>query len=150
MAEDPQYKGLSGRFTYSKIFLPLVDFCQLPLIGSMLSNLFCGQLNNVCYYCQILSSFLRLLRFEKFTKAFTIFDNVIRDYVNVLGVTAFSSMLLWILFSAILYYTERDNPPNGEMANFFNPIWLESMLLLTTRLEGNDGRDMSLCYFYFG
>jgi len=87
--------------------------------------------------------FRRLLRFEKFTKAFTIFDDVIHDNVDVLGVTAFSSVLLWILFSAILYYTERDNP-NGEMANFFKaiphafgspcPIWLESMLLLTTRL----------------
>jgi len=69
--------------------------------------------------------FLRLLRFENITKAFTIFDDVIRDNVDVLGVTAFSSVLLWILFSAILNYTERDNP-NGEMANFFFPhaIWI--------------------------
>jgi hypothetical protein len=73
----------------SKIWLPLVRFCQLPLIGSMLSFLLkCLPLlrttHNVCH-CQ------RLL---KFTKAFTIFDGVIRDIVDGSRITTAYSPVL--------------------------------------------------------
>lgn len=64
---------------------------------------------------------LRLLRFEKYTKAFTTFDDVIRDNSDVLGITGFSAMLLWILFSAILYLLERDNP-NGDMQKYYKSV----------------------------
>jgi len=119
----PIYSGkdLGGRFTYSTRFSPLVDL--LSVAPYWIDIVFSAQMltssadnsimsTNVCY-CQLPSP----CKARKYTTAFTIFDDVIRDNVDILGVTAFSSVLLWILFSAILYYTERDNP-NGEKDKF--------------------------------
>lgn len=63
----------------------------------------------------------RLLRFEKYTKAFTTFDDIIRENQDVLNVTLFSALLMWILFSAVLYFCERNNP-NEDMANFYKSV----------------------------
>lgn len=125
VAEDPRYKGIDGRIKYSKGFLPLVDF--LSVAPYWIDVFISGQVLTSSADKTIMSAavkflrLLRLLRFEKYTRAFTIFDDVIRDNLDVLGVTAFSSALLWILFSAILYYTERDNP-NADVANYYKTI----------------------------
>lgn len=37
---------------------------------------------------------------------------------DVLAVTAFSALLVWVLFAAILYLTERDNPDSEMQQNY--------------------------------
>jgi hypothetical protein len=63
---------------------------------------------------------LRIFRFEKYTHAFTSFDDVFTRNYDVLSVTFFSSLLLWVLFSSILYITERNNPDNEMSSNYNN------------------------------
>jgi len=110
MAENPQYKGLIGRFTYvlNKILASWWFFVSCPPfwidIVFFYSNayLFYGQLNNVCY-CQIPSpSTVRILRFEKYTKAFTILDDISRDNVYVLGVTGGNSLQFCVTVNPFL------------------------------------------------
>lgn len=64
---------------------------------------------------------IKILHFEKHSKAFTTFDDVVRENMDILTVTIFSAILLWIFFASILYYTERDNP-DEEMAPYYNTI----------------------------
>ena len=78
---------------------------------------------------------LRLFRFEKYSQAFTTFDDVIRENLDILTVTGFSAFLVWVLFSSILYLMERDSA-DDEMAG---KLWLyevmnERLLLCHTHL----------------
>lgn len=67
---------------------------------------------------------LRLFRFEKYSQAFTTFDDVIRENLDILTVTGFSAFLVWVLFSSILYLTERDSA-DDEMAG---KLWLYEVM----------------------
>lgn len=125
IAEDPRYRGLQGRLSYASSFLAVV--LLLSFLPYWIDVLFSGSkslsptgnslASNIAkYFC-----ILRILRFEKYTKAFTTFDDIIRENLDVLGVTGFSALLMWILFSAILYLTERNNA-NPEMANWYKSV----------------------------
>lgn len=76
----------------------------------------------------------RLLRFEKYTKAFTSFDDVLRDNMDILAMTGFSSLLLWVFFSSLLYLTERDSL-DKEMANYYKTV-PQSMWITLLNLSG--------------
>ena len=76
----------------------------------------------------------RLLRFEKYTKAFTSFDDVLRDNMDILAMTGFSALLLWIFFSSLLYLTERDSL-DKEMANYYKTV-PHSMWITLLNLSG--------------
>ena len=76
----------------------------------------------------------RLLRFEKYTKAFTSFDDVLRDNMDVLAMTGFSALLLWIFFGSLLYLTERDSL-DKEMANYYKTV-PHSMWITLLNLSG--------------
>ena len=125
IGENPHYRGFWGRVTFAKMFLPLVDFLSVApyWINAVISNRLITSYSDKSTFTTIVKflRLLRLLRFEKYTKAFTTFDDVMMENRDVLGVTAFSALLLWILFSAILYYTERDNR-NAVMANYYKSV----------------------------
>ena len=76
----------------------------------------------------------RILRFEKYSRAFTTFDDVIREHAGVLAITLFSAILVWIFFASILYFTERDNP-DEEMAYNYRTI-PDSMWITLLNLSG--------------
>lgn len=125
IAENPKYEGWRGRLLYASSFLAIVDLLSfLPYwIYVFFSRQFVMSSTNVSLSGTIVKylRMLRLLRFEKYTKAFTTFDDIVRENLDVLGVTGFSALLMWILFSAILYLTERNNP-NQDMANFYKSV----------------------------
>lgn len=125
ITEDPKYKGTQGRVLYASSFLAIVHL--LSFLPYWIYVIFTGSLVQSSTDYSVLNStvrflsMLRILRFEKYTKAFTTFDDIIRENMDILGVTGFSALLMWILFSAILYLTEKDNP-NEEMANFYKSV----------------------------
>mmetsp|Transcript_7764 Transcript_7764/g.22510 ORF Transcript_7764/g.22510 Transcript_7764/m.22510 type:complete len:1290 (+) Transcript_7764:137-4006(+) len=125
-SEDPKYQGVGGKIKYMTNFLPMVDLLSfLPFWIE------------ICYTGQIITPYsdsssmgsnlvkslrlLRILRFEKYTHAFTSFDDVVSRNVDVLAVTGFTALLLWVFFGAFLYFTERDNP-DKEMSSNYNTI----------------------------
>ncbi len=125
IAENPKYEGLKGRMLYARSFLAIVNL--LSFLPYWINALFSEQLFMKATDRSIPSSIVqflrmfRLLRFEKYTKAFTTFDDIIRENQDVLNVTLFSALLMWILFSAVLYFCERNNP-NEDMANFYKSV----------------------------
>ncbi|KAL3803353.1 hypothetical protein HJC23_009317 [Cyclotella cryptica] len=126
--ENPKCRGRGGMVAYAQDFFRTVDLLSiLPywimvILSPILPNKHIALLN-FAEFCLI----LRLFRFEKYSQAFRTFDDVIRDNLDVLTVTGFSAVLLWILFSSILYLTERNNP-DEEMANHYktvpNAMWI--------------------------
>ena len=48
------------------------------------------------------ASHFNVLR-HRYTEAFTIFDDVLRDNADVLVVTGFSALVMWVLFASLLY-----------------------------------------------
>ena len=77
---------------------------------------------------------LRIFRFEKYTHAFTSFDNIFWRYADVLSVTLFSAVIVWIFFGAVLYITERNNP-DPEMAENYSTV-PNSMWMTLLNLSG--------------
>ena len=62
------------------------------------------------------------------------FDDVFSRNLDVLSVTFFSSLLLWVFFGALLYVTERNNP-DPEMAANYNNV-PNSMWMTLLNLSG--------------
>ncbi|CAB9514739.1 gated channel subfamily KQT member 1 [Seminavis robusta] len=138
--EDPKYSAsVGGRFWYMLTFLAVVDFlsvfpywCELLVNGEAIitSSDTTSTASNLVRALRL----LRILRFEKYTRAFTTFDDVLRANAQVLQLTVFTAMLLWVFFAAFLYITERDNP-DEEMASNYNNV-PNSMWMTLLNLSG--------------
>jgi len=120
--EDPKYSGKFGRLKYMMTFLSIVDlltvvpyWIEVSTTGRIVTPT--GDSSTLSILVKSLR-LLRLLRFERYTHAFTTFDDVISENIDILAVTGFSAVILWIFFAAILYFTERDNPDEEMAANY--------------------------------
>mmetsp|Transcript_130029 Transcript_130029/g.193603 ORF Transcript_130029/g.193603 Transcript_130029/m.193603 type:complete len:1282 (-) Transcript_130029:195-4040(-) len=122
--EDPKFAHSAGLWRYSVGFLPVVDllsvlpyWIEVAVTGTVFS------LTGSSFLGNLVKSFrlLRILRFEKYTHAFTSFDDVFSRNKDVLSVTLFTAILFWVFFGAFLYITERDNP-DAEMAANYNNV----------------------------
>ena len=128
--ENPQFRG-KGLFVYATSFYRAVDLVSLlPYWLAILSWLFAG--GSMAPGSVFL--LFRVLRFEKYSTAFTTFDDVIRDNLDVLSMTGFSALLLWIFFSSLLYLTERDSL-DKEMANYYKSV-PDAMWITLLNLSG--------------
>eukprot|EP00527_Entomoneis_sp_CCMP2396_P007171 CAMPEP_0198142330 /NCGR_PEP_ID=MMETSP1443-20131203/5137_1 /TAXON_ID=186043 /ORGANISM="Entomoneis sp., Strain CCMP2396" /LENGTH=1293 /DNA_ID=CAMNT_0043805305 /DNA_START=69 /DNA_END=3950 /DNA_ORIENTATION=+ len=137
--EDPKYNKPGGRFQYMTSFLSVVDF--LSVAPYWIEVITTGRV--ITPYSDASSTasnavkalrLLRILRFERYTHAFTSFDDVIMRNSDILSVTLFSALLVWVLFAAVLYITERDNP-DSEMAENYKTV-PHSMWLTLLNLSG--------------
>lgn len=124
--EDPKYNKPGGRFFYMTTFLSVVDllsfvpyWIEVWLTGSLIT----GTSDSSSTWSNLVKSLrlLRILRFERYTHAFTSFDDVVTRNLDVLFVTAFTAVLFWVFFGAFLYFSERDNP-DPEMAANYNTV----------------------------
>ena len=127
--EDPKYADPDGRFRYMCTFLSIVDI--LSFVPYWLEMLVLGGTifststktassaggNNFVKSLRL----LRILRFERYTHAFSTFDDVFFENIDVLTVTAFSAVVFWIFFSTCLYFTERHSL-DEEMAFHYRTI----------------------------
>ncbi|KAL7427606.1 hypothetical protein ACHAXM_000928 [Skeletonema potamos] len=128
--ENPKFRG-RGLLLYAASFYRAVDLVSiLPYWLTFLSWLFVGgSLTPGSVFL-----LFRFMRFEKYTKAFTSFDDVLRDNLDVLVMTGFSALLLWIFFGSLLYLTERDSL-DKEMANYYKTV-PHSMWITLLNLSG--------------
>lgn len=124
-AEDPKFQH--SRWGYLTGFLPMVDllsvvpyWAQIAWTGTIWSATV-GSATSFGGNLVKSLRLLRILRFEKYTHAFTSFDDVISRNIDVLAVTAFTAILFWVFFGALLYFTERDNL-DPEMASNYNTV----------------------------
>jgi hypothetical protein len=136
--EDPKYNQAGGRLRYMTTFLALVDL--LSVLPYWLEVIWTGKVitahtDSSNTWSNLVKSLrlLRILRFERYTHAFTSFDDVISRNLDVLAVTAFTALLIWVFFAAMLYITERDNP-DQEMASNYSTV-PNSMWSKLCRLE---------------
>lgn len=114
-SEDPKHKGFTGQMNYVVGLFPLIDllavlpyWTEVPFIVSGNSS---GQ---VVKFLRL----LRMIRFEKYMNILSFFDDAVKESMDILTVTGFSALLLWIFFSSVLYMTERDSA-DGDMANYY-------------------------------
>ena len=135
--QDPKYQSNSngsvtvwGVLTYMSTFFAVVDLCAVG--PSWISLLLFGVSTTPLWVQALL--LLRILRFEKYTHAFRSFDDVLHRHLDVLAVTAFTAILLWVFFGALLYLTERDNL-DPEMRSNYNTV-PNSMWVTLLNLSG--------------
>jgi hypothetical protein len=142
VVSDPKYANTSlssGLWTYATTFLPFVDLLGFLPYWIVLFG-FGGHIIDISGPSDGGGTFvkalrlLRIFRFEKYTHAFLSFDDIFTRNADVLGVTFFSSVLLWVFFGALLYMTERDNP-DPEMASNYNSV-PNSMWMTLLNLSG--------------
>lgn len=91
--EDPKFSnGTTGLLIYITNFLPMVDlFSVLPYWIEVFI------IGNIAVQSNLVKAFrlLRILRFEKYTHAFSSFDDILWRSKDVLAVSAFTAILLW-------------------------------------------------------
>jgi Ion transport protein len=143
--EDPKYnlqRGDGNRFTYMCSFLSVADllsfapyWIEMILLGGTVTSTSStvasnGGSSNVAKSLRL----LRIFRFERYTHAFTTFDDVFLQNIDILAVTAFTAFVFWIFFSTCLYFTERYSL-DEEMASNYNTI-PNSMWITLLNLSG--------------
>mmetsp|Transcript_58146 Transcript_58146/g.138379 ORF Transcript_58146/g.138379 Transcript_58146/m.138379 type:complete len:1236 (+) Transcript_58146:117-3824(+) len=135
--EDPAYQSMAGFSTYLFSFFSLVDMASilpywiiLAATGSTTSSTFVRALR-----------LLRLFKSERYIQAFTIFDDVLRAQCDLLLVTGFAALVLWVFFSAVMYYCERGNP-DAEVASYYRTI-PDAMWITMLNLSG----ESPLCFY---
>ena len=136
-AEDPKFRY--NRWDYVFSFLPMVDLLSfLPYWAQVAwsGTIWSAVGSSTSFGGNLVKSLrlLRILRFEKYTHAFTSFDDVISRNLDVLAVTAFTAILFWVFFAAFLYFTERDNL-DPEMASYYSTV-PNSMWVTLLNLSG--------------
>ncbi len=75
---------------------------------------------------------VRLLKFERYVKAFNVFSGIIQDNIDVLLVSGFFALVLMIFSSTLMYYSERNNPdPNVSKyyTSIPNAMWITMLNL---------------------
>lgn len=111
---EDQYSGLSGRLSYITSFYSVVDLAAvLPFYAGVLTPL--AGINTSFIRALRL---LRMLKAEAYVEAFTVFDDIMYNNRDVLTVTGFASVVLWVFFSSVMYLLEKDNTmlisPRGD------------------------------------
>jgi len=124
--EDPKYEAPGGRIKWMYTFLAGIDvmsflpyWVEIAVTGAVLTP----YSDTSSWVSNLVSALrlLRLFRFERYTHAFTSFDDVVSRNIDVLAITLFSALLVWVFFGAWLYFTERDNP-DEEMASNYKTV----------------------------
>ena len=140
--EDPRYKDLDPsltRFHYTISFYAIVDLLSfLPLWVELAVTGHIAAQSSVFVKC---FRILRLLRFERHIKAFTTFDDIIKENIDILTMTGFTALILWVFFATIMYWTERDNP-DPEIALNYRSI-PDAMWVTFLNLSG----EFPLCFY---
>ena len=106
IAEEKEYQGTYGRLPYIYSFFSLVDL--VSILPFYIDLLYVGDLPA----SQFLRMFrlFRMMRLEgRYLEAFTLFDDVLVNNAQILGVTGFVGFATWIIVSALYYLAERTN-----------------------------------------
>eukprot|EP00931_Biecheleriopsis_adriatica_P087518 TRINITY_DN61988_c0_g1_i1.p1 TRINITY_DN61988_c0_g1~~TRINITY_DN61988_c0_g1_i1.p1 ORF type:complete len:1129 (-),score=218.70 TRINITY_DN61988_c0_g1_i1:71-3457(-) len=77
---------------------------------------------------------LRVLKLERYIGAFSTFKGILWKSRAVLGVTGGAAAVLWVVFSTLMYYAERDNP-DPDMAKYYSSVGT-SMWVTLLNLSG--------------
>ncbi|CAM9194722.1 unnamed protein product [Chrysoparadoxa australica] len=81
-----------------------------------------------------------LLKLERWFKAFATFDDVIRANADVLAVSGFAAVVMWVFASSLMYFAERNNP-DPDIAKYYTSaptaMWL-TLLNLTGEFPACD------------
>jgi hypothetical protein len=122
---NPKYAGLHGLCIYMCKFHTIIDL--ISILPYFIGMTFFPTSPAPSFFL-----LLRIFHFERCSESFRVFDDIILDNLDVLSVTGFAAGLLWIFFSSVLYFTERNNP-DKEMANWYsnipNSMWMTMLNL---------------------
>jgi hypothetical protein len=74
-----------------------------------------------------LASCIRLLKLERYFRAFAVFGSVVRNNSEILIVSGFAAVVMLIFSSTLMYFTEKHNPDPG-IAKYYtsipNAMWM--------------------------
>lgn len=123
---NPMYGDFDGLIRYAVSPLRIIDALSIVpfFVGLMFTS---GNAPS-------LFLLLKILRFSMCYDAIATFGYILQENIDVLSVTLFSSALLWILFSSVLYFTERNNP-DDDIKKYYSTI-PNSMWITLLNLSG--------------
>jgi len=112
-AEDEDFG--KSRWKYATSFFAIVDLMSfLPFYIGLLVD---GR-GDLALFLKVLRV-IRMFKTEHYIEAFTVFDNVYSRQRAYIVVTLFVSLLLWIIFGTLFYFSEANNP---DVENGFRTI----------------------------
>jgi hypothetical protein len=134
---NTQYSGWK-RLSWMFTFYALIDMASI--VPFYVNVAFTGSLTSSSTFVRCFR-LLRLLKAAEYVDFIEAFDKTLRSQGAVLVVTASLAAVVWILSSAMMYYTERDNP-DTEMSRYYQNI-PSSMWITLLNLSG----ECPLCDF---
>ena len=104
---EPAYAGLRGRLRFATTFFATVDLVSVApyYVGALLGDPAAGSFTFLRAF-----RLIRLLKAEQHLKCFSAFGGVVAKNRDILAVTGLAAAVMWVFFSALLYFTERENP----------------------------------------
>ncbi|CAM9142714.1 unnamed protein product [Ascophyllum nodosum] len=64
---------------------------------------------------------IRMLKLERYVRAFTVFDDVVRGNLDILAVSGFFALVAWVFASSLLFFTESQGP-DPEMTPYYESV----------------------------
>eukprot|EP00927_Polykrikos_kofoidii_P086361 TRINITY_DN964_c0_g4_i1.p1 TRINITY_DN964_c0_g4~~TRINITY_DN964_c0_g4_i1.p1 ORF type:complete len:1265 (+),score=230.66 TRINITY_DN964_c0_g4_i1:161-3955(+) len=126
----PEYSGCLGLLKYALSFGAVVDFLSVaPSLYSMVN----GKAGSTGVWLRVLR-LARIGKTEAFAEATSVLGCVMSEQGDVLAVTGFMALINWIVFSGMMYFSERLNP-DQSMAQYYNNI-PNSMWITLLNLSG--------------
>lgn len=129
--ESSDYPELACLWDYLTSYSAVVD--MLSIAPFWISFAITGRISSGRYWIVFRSlRLVRLFKVDKYFESFTIFDQVLRAKADFLLLTGFAAIVFWVLFSAILYFTERTNPDPTMKANYKSvpdSMWIALLML---------------------
>eukprot|EP00927_Polykrikos_kofoidii_P039095 TRINITY_DN3352_c0_g1_i1.p1 TRINITY_DN3352_c0_g1~~TRINITY_DN3352_c0_g1_i1.p1 ORF type:complete len:1262 (+),score=173.67 TRINITY_DN3352_c0_g1_i1:129-3788(+) len=114
---DPSYAGCGGLMRYLCSFDALVDL--VSVVPSIITLFTPGPGIGSVWLRSL--RLLRIMKANAFAEAFSVLQGVVIEQSDVLTVTGFAALILWVCFSGVMYSFERDNP-DKLMASYYSTI----------------------------
>lgn len=112
---NPKYAGWKGRLEYMCTFQSIVDL--LSILPFYISLALGGRFGLFFRALRL----IRLFKADRFVQAFKSFEYVLLAQMDLLVVGGFVALVFWILFSSLMYFTERTNP-DAEIRGYYLTI----------------------------
>eukprot|EP00397_Hematodinium_sp_SG-2012_P000881 GEMP01000882.1.p1 GENE.GEMP01000882.1~~GEMP01000882.1.p1 ORF type:complete len:1405 (+),score=241.47 GEMP01000882.1:321-4535(+) len=122
----PQHNRFLNRWNYSLSGHGVVDICAgFPAFVLIIFHL-CDIMDSPFYAYFQACAILRIFKVDRYIRSYETIAHIMMEKRAIFLVTACVLMILWVIFSVLMFYTERINPDERTRLNYcsmYEALW---------------------------